>query len=57
MSAGLYVVEYNGTIDTGGDSLTEDLNIFYEVSNTTNQLHPRRIEELTQCRVVTSLGS
>lgn len=24
-------VEYNGTIPTGGDSLTEDLNIFYSV--------------------------
>jgi Amt family ammonium transporter len=24
-------VEYNGTIATGGDSLTEDLNIFYDV--------------------------
>ncbi|KAJ5771002.1 uncharacterized protein N7511_003053 [Penicillium nucicola] len=25
-----YPVEYNGTIATGGDSLTEDLNIFYD---------------------------
>lgn len=24
-------VEYNGTIPTGGDSLTEDLNIYYSV--------------------------
>ncbi|KAH6655214.1 ammonium transporter AmtB-like domain-containing protein [Truncatella angustata] len=30
MSAGLYVEEYNGTIATGGDSLTEDLNVYYE---------------------------
>ena len=26
------VVEYNGTNAAGGDSLTEDLNIFYDVS-------------------------
>jgi hypothetical protein len=26
-----YPVEYNGTIATGGDSLTEDLNIWYSV--------------------------
>ena len=26
--------EYNGTTMTGGDSLTEDLNIYYEVSAT-----------------------
>jgi len=25
-------VPYNGTTMTGGDSLTEDLNIYYEVS-------------------------
>jgi hypothetical protein len=25
-------VPYNGTIMTGGDSLTEDLNVFYDVS-------------------------
>ncbi|KAH8652042.1 ammonium transporter AmtB-like domain-containing protein [Xylariales sp. PMI_506] len=30
MSAGLYVEAYNGTIATGGDSLTEDLNVYYE---------------------------
>ena len=24
-------VPYNGTIATGGDSLTQDLNVFYEV--------------------------
>jgi len=31
----LYVVKvaYNGTIPTGGDSLTENLNIWYEVSS------------------------
>lgn len=23
---------YNGTIETGGNSLTQDLNVFYEVS-------------------------
>lgn len=27
-----YPVAYNGTIATGGDSLTEDLNIYYSVS-------------------------
>jgi hypothetical protein len=32
MSAGLYVEPYNQTIATGGDSLTEDLNVYYEVS-------------------------
>jgi hypothetical protein len=32
MSASLYVEPYNGTIATGGDSLTEDLNVYYEVS-------------------------
>lgn len=35
MSSGLYVEAYNGTsgvADTGGDSLTEDLNVYYEVS-------------------------
>lgn len=26
-----YPVAYNGTISTGGDSLTEDLNIYYNV--------------------------
>jgi hypothetical protein len=26
-----YPVEYNGTIATGGDSLHDDLNIFYSV--------------------------
>jgi Amt family ammonium transporter len=26
-----YPVAYNGTIATGGDSLTEDLNIYYSV--------------------------
>lgn len=26
-------VEYNGTIATGGDSLHDDLNIYYNVSN------------------------
>lgn len=26
-----YPVAYNGTIPTGGDSLTEDLNIYYNV--------------------------
>lgn len=25
------LVPYNGTIPTGGDSLTEDLNVFYNV--------------------------
>lgn len=32
-SSGDYVplVPYNGTIATGGDSLTEDLNIYYNV--------------------------
>lgn len=36
MSASLYVLPYNGTegvADNGGDSLTENLNIFYEVSS------------------------
>jgi hypothetical protein len=27
------VYAYNGTTETGGDSLTEDLNIFYNVSS------------------------
>ena len=27
------LVPYNGTIATGGDSLTDNLNIFYEVSH------------------------
>lgn len=27
------VAEYNSTLMTGGDSLTEDLNIYYEVRN------------------------
>lgn len=26
-----YPVAYNGTTSTGGDSLTEDLNIYYNV--------------------------
>jgi hypothetical protein len=38
-----YPVEYNGTIATGGDSLTEDLNIFYSVCCTLEQ---ESIEEL-----------
>jgi Amt family ammonium transporter len=28
----LYAVPYNGTGATGGDSLTENLNIYYEVT-------------------------
>lgn len=32
MSNSVYVVPYNGSGATGGDSLTEDLNIWYEVS-------------------------
>ena len=31
-------VPYNGTIPTGGDSLTQDLNVFYEVCCSTHRL-------------------
>lgn len=32
-------VPYNGTNAAGGDSLTEDLNIFYDVSITRNSIY------------------
>jgi Amt family ammonium transporter len=34
-------VPYNGTIPTGGDSLTDNLNIWYEVSQPTILDSPR----------------
>lgn len=50
------VVEYNGTNAAGGDSLTEDLNIFYDVSLCT-QHSSNETSELTKCnRLVTLLG-
>lgn len=38
--ASLYAVAYNGTEPTGGDSLTSNLNKYYEVSH---QTAPRNI--------------
>jgi hypothetical protein len=41
--ASLYAVAYNGTGPTGGDSLTTNLNVYYEVSHEIapeNQFNP-----------------
>ena len=41
------VVEYNGTSGvayTGGDSLTEDLNIYYSVRLSPSNVHVRLID-------------
>ena len=32
-------VPYNGTIPTGGNSLTDDLNVYYDVCLTPHSLH------------------
>jgi hypothetical protein len=39
-----YPVEYNGTIATGGDSLTEDLNMFYSVRSYYSAYHTQPVE-------------
>lgn len=48
MSASGEVYEYNGTAPTGGDSLTEDLNVFYQVSSLVNNRHFEHRADLRQ---------
>lgn len=47
-------VPYNGTGMTGGDSLTSDLNIFYDVSS--SDLISRHSWKRAEADLVTTLG-
>jgi len=49
-------VPYNGTIPTGGDSLTENLNIWYEVCRSPSAPADGTALTATSSRVVISLG-
>lgn len=45
------LVPYNGSGPTGGDSLTEDLNIWYEVCSEAGQLR------LTRCALISGANA
>lgn len=51
-----YPVEYNGTIATGGDSLHDDLNIFYSVCGATLLRAQWRIQAHSPISLVISDG-